>query len=160
MKLKSLAAAALLACSAGAHAVSGPGSLGTIDNVPVLIGNTVSGFFFDTFSFTIAMPGDLFGSITSLSVPPVLGLANLGVVLQDASLTTVGTSATPSSFSFEGLSAGSYALSVVGFTSGSAGGAYSGVLFAQTIPEPGTYMMLLAGLAAVGFIALRRRSDD
>jgi len=31
--------------------------------------------------------------------------------------------------------------------------------FAPAIPEPETYMLMLAGLAAVGFIGRRRRAD-
>ena len=34
----------------------------------------------------------------------------------------------------------------------------AGTLVVTVVPEPGTYAMLLAGLAAVGFVAKRRRS--
>jgi hypothetical protein len=35
---------------------------------------------------------------------------------------------------------------------------YSGNIFATHVPEPESYVMMLAGLGALGFLARRRRS--
>ncbi len=160
MQLKPLAiAAAITLGSASALASTGPGDLGPIDNIPISLGNTVAGpLLFDVYTFTLDMPGFLDGIATSLELPPTLGLSGFSVVLQDASFSVIGTDTNPSDgFSFAGLDAGWYSLTFVGVTTGTLGGGYGGVILAQTIPEPETYALMLAGLAAVGFVAVRRR---
>ena len=150
MPLKSIVAAVLLATGASVFA-TGPGPLGVIDNTPISIANGVpGGIFQDVYSFSIVNPGSLSGGIIS---GDILGLT---VTLQDATFAVVGSDASPGSFTFGGLAAGSYALNVLGYVPGPAG-AYDGGFLATTVPEPGTYAMLLAGLAAVGFVASRRR---
>jgi hypothetical protein len=53
------------------------------------------------------------------------------------------------------LPAGAYTLQITGVNSpGQA--AYSGNISIAAIPEPETYVMMLAGLMAVGFVARRR----
>jgi hypothetical protein len=37
------------------------------------------------------------------------------------------------------------------------GGAYAFIASASPIPEPSTYAMMIAGIGAVGFLAMRRR---
>ena len=160
MKLKHIAAAAVLAVSGSAFAV-GPGSLGAIDNLPTIIGNTVTpGIFQDLYTFSIVNPGAMGGSVTASNffTYNILGLA---VSLVDSSLTQVGFDNTPANFTFSGLSAGSYALNVIGFASGSSGGVYGGSFVVQTapVPEPETYALMLAGLGIVGFMASRRKQS-
>jgi hypothetical protein len=150
--MKPLAAAALLALSASAFAAGG--SLGAIDDSTVVIGNpaVATPFFFDTYTFTLADASTVFGGAFSF------GITNFSAVLQDDSFATVGTDANlGDGFSFEGLAAGSYALSFLGFSN--AGGAYGGVVSAVStpVPEPETYAMLLAGLGMIGFMVRRRR---
>lgn len=160
MMMKTLAAGALLATSATAFAV-GPGPLGTIDNLPITISNIVpAGIFQDVYSFSIADPGSLSGNAVAVNFGPynILGLT---VTLQDATFAVIGSDANPSDgFSFSGLAAGSYALNVLGFATGTEGGFYAGGFITETapIPEPETYAMLLAGLGMIGFMVRRRRS--
>jgi hypothetical protein len=157
VKFKSLAAAAALSAAGSAFAV-GPGNLGTIDNLPITISNiTPAGIFQDVFSFTIDNPGEVDGNVVAINFGPynILGLT---VTLQDSTFSVIGSDNTPTDgFSFTGLAAGSYALNVLGFATGSDGGFYAGGFIAQTIPEPETYALMLAGVAAVGFVAMRRR---
>jgi hypothetical protein len=161
MKFKLLVAAAAAAASLSAHAV-GPGALGTIDNTPIVIGNTVAaGLLFDVYSFTLGDPGMLSGIASALNVPPALNLSPFSVVLQDSLFNVLGTDSDPSDgFSFGSLSSGSYSLTFVGFATGTLGGSYGGVILAETapIPEPASYALMLAGLAGLGFLMRRRLS--
>jgi hypothetical protein len=167
MKKKILAAAALAVASVGAQANPPvePGDLGAIDNLPLSIGNVVApGLLFDVFSFTLNDSGMLSGTAVSLNVPSSLGLSPFEVRLQDSSFAIKGSDNNPSDgFSFSGLAAGHYALTFVGLATGTRGGSYGGAILAETggsppIPEPGSYAMMLAGLAAVGFVVARRRA--
>jgi len=159
MNIKPFAAAVLAATSVSAFAV-GPGPLGTIDNLPISISNTVPmGIFQDVYSFTLADPGSLSGNIGAVNVG-VYNIAGLTVTLQDSSFAVIGSDNTPlDGFSFGSLAAGNYALNVLGFATGSQGGLYAGGMIAQTapVPEPETYALLLAGLGVVGFMASRRK---
>ena len=160
MKINSIVATLALAAASGAAFAVGPGPLGTIDNLPISISNIVPmGIFQDVYSFTIANPGDLSGSITPVNFGGynILGLT---VTLQDSSFALIGTDNTPSTgFTFSGLAAGNYALNVLGFATGSTGGFYAGGAIATTVPEPETYALMLAGLGIVGFVAARRRAQ-
>lgn len=53
--------------------------------------------------------------------------------------------------------AGSNDLSVSGVTNIALGGIYTGAISAAAVPEPQTYAMFAAGLAAIGFLVSRRR---
>jgi len=155
MKLKALSAALLAAGSVSAFAV-GPGSLGTIDNTSVVVGNNVSGaFFFDTYTFTITGTSTISGG----AFPAFI--SGFTAVLQDSTFASIGTDTTPSDgFSFSGLAAGNYAISFLGFPTSSTLSAYGGVVTAvTTVPEPETYALMLAGLGVMGFVATRRRSS-
>ncbi len=158
MLLKPIAAASMLALSSAAFAVA-PGDLGMIDGAPpIVIGNTVSGLLFDVYTFSLGTASTLYGSAVSLDVEPYLGLAGFSVVLQDSMFNVVGTDSSPSDgFSFGILSSGSYALTFIGQSTGTAGGSYGGSIYAVPVPEPETYALMLGGLAAIGFLANRRR---
>lgn len=156
MKLKPLAVAALLATSASAFAAT---DLGTLGSDPVFFNGSGSGFVFDTFTFTLSELSTLRVDVTDLKFPPTWSFSNLGIALLDSSFATVGSGNAADGLSFSGLAAGTYALALTGFTSGSMGGAYAGVLAAAPVPEPETYALMLAGLGIVGFIASRRRNN-
>lgn len=161
MNLKHIAAAALVAVSGSAFAV-GPGALGTIDNLPITISNTpLFGNFEDIFSFSLADSGS-FSGITGAVNFSGFNIQGLTVTLTDASFAVIGSDSNPSDgFTFGGLTAGSYALSVLGFADGSSGGFYAGGFIAETapVPEPETYALMLAGLGMVIFMAARRRQS-
>ena len=81
MKFKHIAAAALVAVSGSAFAV-GPGPLGTIDNLPMVIGNVVApGIFQDLYNFSITNPGTLSAASLSRCVPDCASIASTRVVL-------------------------------------------------------------------------------
>jgi PEP-CTERM motif len=161
MKIQSIAAALALAAASSAAIAAGPGSLGTIDNMPVTISNIVPmGIFQNVYSFSIADPGSLSGNVVAINFG-AYNILGLTVTLQDTSFAVIGSDNTPADgFSFGNLAAGNYALNVLGLAEGSQGGFYAGGMIAQTapIPEPETYALMLAGLGIVGFIARRRRS--
>lgn len=161
MNIKPFAAAVLAATSVSAFAV-GPGPLGTIDNTPIAISNIVpAGIFQDVYSFSLADPGSLSGSITAVNFG-TYNIAGLTVTLQDSSFAVIGSDSSPDTgFTFSGLASGNYALSVLGYATGSSGGFYAGGFIAETapVPEPETYALLLAGLGVVGFMASRRKAQ-
>ncbi|MDN5751821.1 MAG: FxDxF family PEP-CTERM protein [Nitrosospira sp.] len=80
-------------------------------------------------------------------------------MLKTVSYTDVGNSNSHISFSYdEPLSATPYYLNIVGVTSGTDGGAYSGSIEITPVPEPESFAMLLAGLGLMGAV-VRRRSN-
>lgn len=157
MMIKSLSAVVLAAASASAFAV-GPGSLGSVDNIPVAIDNVVPmGIFQDVYSFTLDNPGNVLGNVLAINFGPysILGLT---VTLQDSSFAIIGSDSSPDTgFSFSDLASGNYALNVLGYADGSSGGFYAGGFIATAVPEPSAYALMLAGLGVVGFVAARRR---
>jgi hypothetical protein len=162
MNTRILAATLLVITSVSAFAV-GPGPLGSIDNTPITIGNSVPrGIFQDVYSFTLVDPGTLSGNVVSTNFD-VYNIRDLTVVLQDSSFAVVGSDSTPErGFNFGGLASGNYALNVLGFSNGSSGGFYSGGFIAATsptvVPEPQAYAMMLVGMGIVGCIVRRRRT--
>jgi hypothetical protein len=143
MKLKSIAAAVALVAALPAFAGGPLGTLGTS-----FVGGNVSGTpWTDGYSFSLASAGDLWGQTVATS-----GITSYAVTLYDSTLSVIGSDSTAASFSFTGLSAGSYFLTYVGVGTGS----YGGTLEVTAVPEPETYALMLAGLGVVGFMAARR----
>lgn len=166
MKLKSLAAAALLAASFGANA-----TVYNIPNLPVLPPSTAPfsqavtvpvGAFSDRWNFTFpATGGSASSSAVSLLLQNILNINGLQIGLYNATTNAqlgIGAQAGQSaSLNNIALTPGqNYYYSVTGSGTGLAGGAYTFIAAAAPVPEPGTYGLFLAGIAALGFVARRR----
>ncbi|MFN0163174.1 MAG: FxDxF family PEP-CTERM protein [Burkholderiales bacterium] len=138
---------------------------GTVFSPVVVVAPNVTGT--DYFLFSILGPGTLTFSSAVTNVGPYAGFpifefpafsANLfdglggssgfGQVLGNSQLL---------SYSSTGIPPGNYTIAVTG-TSQSSGGAYlvSLSLAAAPVPEPGAYLMFLAGLGLIGTVAARR----
>lgn len=118
--------------------------------------------FLDEFTFTIAASqiGATFSSpftnVSDLTFSAFELYSSTGTVLATGKLANLDQ------FDFgkvaSVLGAGSYKLDIAGSVAGSSGGMYTGSLSVSPVPEPATWGMTLSGLAAVGFLARRRKA--
>jgi PEP-CTERM motif len=155
-------AAALLAGSASAMAVTY--NIGTMPIAPTVYNNAASvpvGSFSDRYDFMFPVLGSTASaSAVSIQLAGLLDIRNLMVELFDSSNTLLASGAPgmSSSVSNIALTGGSnYYYMVTGTATGLVGGAYAFIASASAVPEPSTYAMMIAGIGAVGFLALRRR---
>ncbi len=123
------------------------------------------GMFTDFFNFT-APGGAVQASVAAISIDliPFANINNLQVILFNGTGPMIGSQvmAGPigesSAMSNIALMGGNmYSFRVTGDVVGAPAGYYAFTAVAAPIPEPGTYAMMLAGLGAVGFVAMRRR---
>lgn len=127
--------------------------------------------FYDAFVFSIGA-GTVDSITSTLDLGKFLGITNLQVRLYNLTANTdnvtgvptggaidawstplnfgTGLSGTVSVLPTTTLGAGTYVLQVRGTVTGSAGGAYGGVLNIVPVPLPATLPLLLSGLAALG----------
>lgn len=146
MKMKLAAAAAALALGSAAFADT---------STTTTVFKLNAGLdLYDEYSFSVSGPSTVTGDTNSSGVSWMDG-----VVLTPLSAPNPAVSDPnpDDGFTFAGLSAGSYLLSFIGQTFGR--GAYGGYFTVTTaaVPEPTTSLLMLAGLGAFGFLALRRR---
>lgn len=176
MKMKLATAAAVAAgllATAGANATTthlGAAAVG----VPLPFAGYVpaAGLFGDTFTFSLPTNGGTGYSVTNFTLIPgtfntilnTLSLfSNPDNVLFNGDDTWLATSSVPGvnsiDLAFAATPAGNYYITVGGVANGTMGGIYNGAISvsAAPIPEPETYAMMLAGLAALGFLARRRQ---
>src|SRR6267143_395187 len=111
--------------------------------------------FADLFTFSIDSTNHIFtGSTTAFAPPGITGTSITGLqfVLKDSmgGVLFTGTSLTDTE-----LSPGSFSMLVTGKADGLSGGGFR-LAVASHNPEPAEWMMLLAGLVVVGFIARRK----
>lgn len=148
MKFRSFIAAAALAVSGVANAAI---DLGTDPSNDVVAGAVIAGGpSFSTYTFDLTSLSDLAGSFTEL------GFINVNkVTLSSGGSVLYSLNPITNSFLFEDLVAGSYSLT---FRSVGAFGAFVGtVTSTSVVPEPESYALALAGLAAIGMLARRRQ---
>ena len=168
MNLKQLVVSAALVVAASAScAQDAPIPLTLVTTGPNLIGTTfqrsVSGMFIDMFSF---MPADVAGTV-SVTLMPLDTSINFFAALINGDSFSFFPESGATNFSFQSVvdARSPLSLTVFGYAGDAsnltdASGRYSGSIQVQTVaavPEPETYVLLLAGLATLG--ALKRRSS-
>lgn len=104
---------------------------------------TFTGLASGTYDFVLSLSGQ-YTTLSSLSLNNVVGTAYSGGKFLFAGVEGTGT--TP------------FVLTLNGFTTAGKPSLYSGELTVTAVPEPETYALMLAGLAAVGFVARRRKA--
>lgn len=168
--IKRLAAVcAALFITASAH--SADYNFGNANEVGVIFGShAVSGSFTDRLLFNITSPAAfLSGSLQDVpvsftfgaSVFNVLNIDNLKLTLHTSNgalLVDIGSGDDVGGSGILPMGMGYY-YQVTGIANGTNGGRYTFSAFAQAVPEPGTWAMLLAGLGLVG-LQLRRKSKQ
>ncbi len=174
MKLKFIAAAALsvLGLASGTAQAATTALGAAVVGTPLSFGGLAApGPFSDIFTFTLPANGGSGYSVSNFTLlPGIYGTAlttltlmsNADGILFNGDDTFVSSSSTPGGASI-GLSvsaqaAGNYYINVTGITTAPAGGIYTGAISVTAVPEPETYAMMLAGLAALGFLARRRQA--
>jgi hypothetical protein len=174
MKLKLVASAAMaaVALTAAGGANAALIDLGPITtNLTTFGGYAAPGAFLDVFTFTVPANGGSSYAVTNFSLLPSVfsaAFASLALVSNpdgvvgsgDDAIVASALAATGSpalSLSFGASAGGAYYLAVSGVSTGPAGGIYNGAISVTAVPEPETYAMMLAGLAALGFLARRRQ---
>lgn len=171
-----LSGAVLMAPSASAADISKPVEVIDLGGGTGFFGHQITGgnkdnTFTDIYTFTLSGASKISADTYSQSGNPKNGLdiVNFGLYNAGGLLlkgTQVSTGATDQwQLDLDSLAAGSYSLRVSGSVLSNAAGRYSSSLAVTPVPvapvsEPGTYGMMLGGLAVMGAVLGRRRRQD
>lgn len=162
-----VAHAALATCGSGTTALSS-GSTQLFGNAFISPQS-----FSDCYSFSLPTTSNAFGGTLTIDPLSLLDINISSVALSGAGLSTSLIDFTPGIFSFSGLLPGAYQLIVSGTVTRGRGGddalplpvGYAGSLTANgippsapAVPEPSTWIMIIAGFAGIGFMAYVRPS--
>lgn len=172
MKIKTVAAALMLALGAMSAQAATYNLSNPLNPVAQTGSNWVSGSFADILNFQVANPFNLVAGAVmdvplsftfpnggfSITLPDITGLTAALYSGHNASGSSLASQGPGDYLSLSGvLNAGSYSLKITGTGTGQNGaGLYTYTAFAQAVPEPESYAMFLAGLGLMGFIARRR----
>lgn len=175
MKFTKIVIGAMLMASAAA-ASAATYDLGTLDLTDTqTIGSKIFGTngtaFSDTYTFKLASQSDFLGFVGSTRLKgsglnlTAFNLSQNGSQVAWGSTSTLHNTNGAVSGSFAsidnafGLNSGLYSLTIGGTVVGNAGsGSYGGTINVSPVPEPETWGLTLSGLAAVGFLARRRKA--
>ena len=159
MKFSPIVIAAAMAV-AGSSACAATSALDLSSGSAGFSGTPPAGGFSDSYTFTLPSATAFTASITAVAAGG-----------QDVDFTSIALSGPSGLFSFTQvgvdpfefwtlstptLAAGAYALTLVGANSAAIGSYAGNVALGPPVPEPQTYALLLAGLAAIGLRTRRR----
>lgn len=162
-----LMAACLLTASTAANAAvplyTGEQDLGVLGAGLNSFSSAVSGSFLDRINFTLAGESNGSFGLGALNFKvggiSVLNISGLTLSLFDSNDAMLGYDDDQEiDFSVAGMDAGNYYLLVQGMGDGISGGMYAGAINISPVPEANTYNMMLAGIAMLGLMSLRRRN--
>jgi hypothetical protein len=167
MKLHLIAASALLAITGAAHAASY--NLGSLTPPDSAAGQSASfgagAAISDHWMFELLAPADASALLSRTFAKPSGAITNFAASLSGGTLgAPVAFNLTPAStmqtLDWAGkLGAGDYTIHVSGL-SAAAQTRYSVLVDVTPVPEPETYALMFAGLAAIGFVVRRRRDTQ
>jgi hypothetical protein len=154
-----------MAAASSASAASYSFSMPVAPVAPLAAFLVVSGpSFIDYFNFTAPVGAvQTSGAVVSIDLVPYANIDSLQISLYNGSNGTGSVVASGSVGEFSQLEniaitpSSAYSFMVSGLVTGAPSGYYTFTAVAAPVPEPETYALMLAGIAAVGFVAMRRR---
>jgi PEP-CTERM motif len=162
MNFKAIAAAALVACAGAASAADFNWASHDSAEFGFNFATGNGGLISDKYSFSLASTSGILGVAVSNDGGPLNltgGTVELFKVGSSAAIGSFSFDSTAVNYSFGALTAGDYFYTVTAaVATGAIAGSYALTSQLAPVPEPETYALMLAGLAAVGFVARRRKS--
>jgi hypothetical protein len=120
--------------------------------------------FRDLFSFTVLSQSGIDAALVSIKTLTKLDLAiNAFNLFKGATLVAGGVQHSSGatdlwSLTYPSVGSGIYSLEVEGKVLGAKGGAFGGNLNVAPVPEPATWLMMLAGFGILGLVGRRRKA--